>query len=251
MTSMLHRFPATTVRPAAAALAAALRHRPLAPQRRRSPRTTRACRRSSRSIPCMDMSRADTPRDCHQTWPLGTVQRCRRRETSQPCGAKNRCGFPTSIWSICSLRDAAASSAGRTLSRCAGSRVLVGEERIAGHEVEEARGVVSEVHAGRRSPRRAARRASRCGPHRVEVLDVEAVAAEARSGVGDRAEVVEVVAVAHVRDHDPRRVDAARRQRRRARSGRSSPARSCAPSPARRSRCSPPRRRRGCAARRR
>ena len=42
---------------------------------------------------------------------------------------------------------------------------------------------------------------------RVEVLDVEAVAAEARARVGDRAQVVEVVAVARVRDHHAPRVD--------------------------------------------
>ena len=38
----------------------------------------------------------------------------------------------------------------------------------------------------------------------VEVLDAEAVAAEARAGVGERAQVAEVVAVAGVGDHDPR-----------------------------------------------
>ena len=48
---------------------------------------------------------------------------------------------------------------------------------------------------------------------RIEVLDVEPVAAEPGAGVGDRAQVVEIVAVARVRDHDPRRVDPRLRQR--------------------------------------
>ena len=37
----------------------------------------------------------------------------------------------------------------------------------------------------------------------VEVLDVEAVAAERRTRVGDRPQVLQVVAVAGVGDHDP------------------------------------------------
>ena len=47
----------------------------------------------------------------------------------------------------------------------------------------------------------------------VEVRDAEAVAAEARPAVGDRPEVVEVVAVTGVGDHDPPRVDAGVRER--------------------------------------
>ena len=41
----------------------------------------------------------------------------------------------------------------------------------------------------------------------VEVLDVEAVAAESSARVCDRTQVLQVVAVAGVRDHDPGRVD--------------------------------------------
>ncbi len=91
--------------------------------------------------------------------------------------------------------------------------LLVGEVRIADHEVVEAGGVVPEVHPV--GVALAEERDERLDPVgvRVEVRDVEAVAAERGAGVGDRPQVLEVVAVAGVRDHDPRRVDARLGQR--------------------------------------
>ena len=91
--------------------------------------------------------------------------------------------------------------------------MLVGEVRVLEHEVEEARRVVAEVHAvgiSLSEDRRERFDAVRVG---IEMLDVEAIAADARAGVGDRADVVEVVAVAHVGDHDPLRIDACLHQR--------------------------------------
>ncbi len=84
---------------------------------------------------------------------------------------------------------------------------LVREQRVSDHEVVECRCVVPEV-----DPVQIARLHERDeGPDtvlvRVEVLDVEPVAAEARARVGDRAQVVEVVAVARVRDHHAPRID--------------------------------------------
>ena len=61
-----------------------------------------------------------------------------------------------------------------------------------------------------RSPYPSVRRARRVSIRRcvrVEVLDVETVEAERRPRVGDGAQVREVVAVARVCDHDPRRID--------------------------------------------
>ncbi len=86
-------------------------------------------------------------------------------------------------------------------------RLLVHEERIADHEVVEARCVVAEVHAVGVTLRD--QRDERLDPLLigVEVLDVEAVAAESGARVCDRTQVLQVVAVAGVGDHDPGRVD--------------------------------------------
>src|SRR5262245_23590857 len=82
------------------------------------------------------------------------------------------------------------------------------EDRVADHEVVEGPGVVAEVELpGVALADERGERPDAVGV-RVEVLDVDAVVAEPCAGVGDRALVVEVVAVAHVGDHDPVRRDA-------------------------------------------
>ncbi len=92
-------------------------------------------------------------------------------------------------------------------------RPLVDEEGVPDHEVVEARRVVAEVHAiGVPLGDEGDERLDALGVW-VEVLDAETITSQACSGVGDRAQVGEVVAVAGVCDHDPPGIDSRVRQR--------------------------------------
>ena len=170
-----------------------LQQRPcgLGPEHHRAADTWHACGQIDVRQRASSLDRRGTVRRRHVAETIASTSAPKNEptpvETQAAAPEKNRRGLATIIWSICSCVMPASSSAGRIFVRDVQVvGLLVGEHRIADHEVVEARGVVREVDAvGVALGDERGERLDALGV-RVEVLDVEAVAAEERAGVGDR-----------------------------------------------------------------